>query len=64
MPKFKIHMDFEGMEDDLSEFDGMTIDADDEDDADTKVMDMIEKKQIILPFFRVEESEDSNDTKR
>ena len=56
-------MDFEGMEDDLSEFDGMTIDADDEDDADTKVMDMIEKKQIILPFFRVEESEDSNDTK-
>ena len=58
MPKFKIHMDFEGMEDDLSEFDGMTIDADDEDDADTKVMDMIEKKQITLPFFRVEESED------
>lgn len=51
-------MDFEGMEDDLSEFDGMTIDADDEDDADTKVMDMIEKKQITLPFFRVEESED------
>ena len=63
MPKFKIQMDFEGMEDDLSEFDGMTIDADDEYDADTKVMDMIEKKQIILPFFRVEESEDSNDTK-
>ena len=58
MAKFTIHMDFEGMEDDLSEFDGMTIDADDEDDADTKVMDMIEKKQIILPFFRVEESED------
>ena len=63
MAKFTIQMDFEGMEDDLSEFDGMTIDADDEDDADTKVMDMIEKKQIILPFFRVEESEDSNDTK-
>ncbi len=58
MAKFTIHMDFEGMEDDLSEFDGMTIDADDEDDADTKVMDMIEKKQITLPFFRVEESED------
>ena len=58
MAKFTIHMDFEGMQDDLSEFDGMTIDADDEDDADTKVMDMIEKKQITLPFFRVEESED------
>ena len=58
MAKFTIHMDFEGMEDDLSEFDGMTIDADNEDDADTKVMDMIEKKQITLPFFRVEESED------
>ena len=58
MAKFTIHMDFEGMEDDLSEFDGMTIDADDEDDADTKVMDMIEKKQITLPFFRVEESEE------
>ena len=57
MAKFTIHMDFEGMQDDLSEFDGMTIDADDEDDADTKVMDMIEKKQITLPFFRVEESE-------
>ena len=58
MAKFTIHMDFEGMKDDLSEFDGMTIDADNEDDADTKVMDMIEKKQITLPFFRVEESED------
>jgi hypothetical protein len=58
MPKFKIHMDFEGMEDDLSEFDGMTIDADDEDDADTKVMDRIEQKQRTLPFYRVEESED------
>ena len=58
MAKFTIHMDFEGMEDDLSEFDGMTIDADNEDDADTKVMDMIEKKQITLPFYRVEESED------
>ena len=58
MAKFTIHMDFEGMEDDLSQFDGMTIDADDEDDADTKVMDMIEKKQITLPFYRVEESED------
>ena len=51
-------MDFEGMEDDLSEFDGMTIDADNEDDADTKVMDMIEKKQINLPFFAITESED------
>ena len=58
MPKFKIHMDFEGMEDDLSQFDGMTIDADDEDDAETKVMDMIEKQAITLPFYRVEESED------
>ena len=58
MAKFTIHMDFEGMEDDLSEFDGMTINADDEDDAETKVMDMIEKKQITLPFYRVEESED------
>ena len=58
MAKFTIHMDFEGMEDDLSEFDGMTIDADNEDDADTKVMDMIEKKQVTLPFYRVEESED------
>ena len=58
MAKFTIHMDFEGMEDDLSEFDGMTIDADNEDDADTKVMDMIEKKQITLTFYRVEESED------
>ena len=58
MAKFTIHMDFEGMEDDLSQFDGITIDADDEDDADTKVMDMIKKKQITLPFFRVEESED------
>ena len=58
MPKFTIHMDFEGMEDDLSQFDGITIDADDEDDADTKVMDMIKKQAITLPFYRVEESED------
>ena len=58
MAKFTIHMDFEGMEDDLSQFDGMTIDADDEDDAETKVMDMIEKQAITLPFYRVEESED------
>ena len=58
MAKFTIHMDFEGMEDDLSEFDGMTIDADDEDDADTKVMDMIKKQAITLPFFAITESED------
>ena len=58
MPKFKIHMDFEGMEDDLSQFDGITIDADDEDDADTKVMDMIKKQAITLPFFAITESED------
>ncbi|QDP64264.1 MAG: hypothetical protein Tp1124SUR1240571_32 [Prokaryotic dsDNA virus sp.] len=58
MPKFTIQMDFEGMEDDLSEFDGMTIEADNEDDADIKVMDMIEKKQINLPFFAITESED------
>ena len=58
MAKFTIHMDFEGMEDDLSEFDGMTIDADDEDDADTKVMDMIKKKEISLPFFTITESEE------
>ena len=51
-------MDFEGMEDDLSQFDGMTIDADDEDDADTKVMDMIKKQAITLPFFAITESED------
>ena len=58
MAKFTINMDFEGMEDDLSEFDGMTIDADDEDDADTKVMDMIKKQAISLPFFAITESED------
>ena len=57
MAKFTINMDFEGMEDDLSEFDGMTIDADDEHDADTKVMDMIKKKAISLPFFSITESE-------
>ena len=58
MPKFTIQMDFEGMEDDLSQFDGITIDADDEDDADTKVMDMIKKQAISLPFFAITESED------
>ena len=58
MAKFTIHMDFEGMEDDLSQFDGMTINADDEDDADTKVMDMIKKQAITLPFFAITESED------
>ena len=58
MPKFTIHMDFEGMEDDLSQFDGITIDADDEDDADTKVMDMIKKQAISLPFFAITESEE------
>ena len=58
MPKFTIHMDFEGMEDDLSQFDGITIDADDEDDADTKVMDMIKKQAISLPFFAITEKED------
>ena len=58
MAKFKIHMDFESMEDDLSQFDGITIDADNKDDADTKVMDMIKKQAITLPFYRVEESED------
>ena len=51
-------MDFEGMEDDLSEFDGMIIDADGECDAETKVMDMLEKKQISLPFFAITESDE------
>ena len=58
MPKFTIQMDFEGMEDDLSQFDGITIDADDECDADTKVMDMIKKQAISLPFFAITEKED------
>ncbi len=58
MAKFTIHMDFEGMEDDLSEFDGMIIDADGECDAETKVMDMLEKKQISLPFFAITESDE------
>tara|TARA_R100000234_G_C4880822_1_gene127287 strand:+ start:352 stop:528 length:177 start_codon:yes stop_codon:yes gene_type:complete len=57
MAKFKIHMDFESMEDDLSQFDGITIDADNKDDADTKVMNMIKKKEISLPFFTITESE-------
>ncbi len=50
-------MDFESMEDDLSQFDGITIDADNKDDADTKVMNMIKKKEISLPFFTITESE-------
>ena len=51
MAKFKIHMDFESMEDDLSQFDGITIDADNKDDADTKVMNLIKKKRNIFTFF-------------
>ena len=59
MDKFRIGIDFEGMEDELSKYDDMIIEAEDEDDADIKVMEMLEKDGINLPYFSITNEEEN-----
>lgn len=52
MSKYKIHIDFEGMKDELDEYDGKIIEASDEDDASQKVKAMLKKDGISLnPYY-------------
>tara|TARA_R100001463_G_scaffold100459_1_gene155004 strand:+ start:268 stop:450 length:183 start_codon:yes stop_codon:yes gene_type:complete len=57
MDKFRIGIDFEGIKDELSKYDDMIIEAEDEDDADIKVMKMLEKDKINLPYFSITNEE-------
>jgi hypothetical protein len=59
MAKFTINIDFEGMEDELSKYDNIIIEAEDEDDADIKVMEILEKDGINLPYFSITNKEEN-----
>ena len=58
MAKFTIGIDFEGMEDELSKYNDMIIEAENEDDADIKVIEMLEKDGINLPYFSITNEEE------
>ena len=53
MDKFRIGIDFEGMKDDLLKYDNIIIEAKDENEAEVKLLQMIENDGINLPFFSV-----------
>ena len=54
MPKFKIQMDFEGMQHELEPFDGLTIEAPDEDQAEKILLKKIKDDGVQpLPYFGI-----------
>ena len=54
MPKFKIQMDFEGMQHELEPFDGLTIEAPDEDEAEKILLKKIKDDGVQpLPYFGI-----------
>ena len=56
MPKFKIQMDFEGMQHELEPFDGLTIEAPDEDQAEKILLKKIKDDGVQpLPYFGISE---------
>jgi hypothetical protein len=56
MPKFKIQMDFEGMQHELQPFDGLTIEAPDEDQAEKILLKKIKDDGVQpLPYFGISE---------
>ena len=58
MPKFKIQMDFEGMEHALQPYDGLTIEAQDEDQAEKILLKKIKDDGVQpLPYFGILEEE-------
>ena len=58
MSKYKISIDFEGMQEELNAYDDIEVEAEDECKAEDKVMDMLKKDMIDLPFFAVSEVEE------
>ena len=58
MSKYKISIDFEGMQEELNAYDNIEIEAEDECEAEGKLMDMLNKDMIGLPFFAVSEVEE------
>ena len=58
MPKFKIQMDFEGMEHELQPYDGLTIEAPDEAQAEKILLKKIKDDGVQpLPYFGILEDE-------
>ena len=58
MPKFKIQMDFEGMQHELQPYDGITIEAQDEDQAEKILLKKIKDDGVQpLPYFGISEDE-------
>ena len=58
MPKFKIQMDFEGMQHELQPFDGLIIEAQDEDQAEKILLKKIKEDGVQpLPYFGIFEDE-------
>jgi|TARA_R100001463_G_scaffold461_1_gene2076 hypothetical protein len=56
--KFKIQMDFEGMQHELQPYDGLTIDAEDEVQAEKILLKTIHKDGVNpLPYFGISEEE-------
>ena len=54
MPKFKIQMDFEGMQHELQPFDGLVIEAQDEDQAEKILLKKIKEDGVSpLPYFGI-----------
>ena len=58
MPKFKIQMDFEGMQQELQPFDGLIIEAQDEDQAEKILLKKIKEDGVQpLPYFGIFEDD-------
>ena len=58
MPKFKIQMDFEGMQHELQPYDGLIIEADSEAEAEKIVLRKIKDDCVSpLPYFGISEDE-------
>ena len=54
--KFKIQMDFEGMEYELQPYDGLIIEAEDEDQAEKVLLKKIKDDYVSpLPYFGISE---------
>ena len=58
MSKYKISIDFQGMQEVFNAFFNIEVEAEDECEAEGKLMDMLNKDMIGLPFFAVSEVEE------
>ncbi len=56
--KYTIQMDFEGMKEMLEPYDGLVIEAEDEDEAEKILLKKIKKDGVHpLPYFGISEDE-------